>query len=961
MSSTSKIGRRIAKGSTLTAAGAMISATLAVTGARAQTADIKQTQPSEVGDIVVTASRTARSGFAAPTPTTVVGLEQIQAAAQPNIADYVNQLPALAGSITPSNYTVSASTPFGGLSSLSLRNLGPNRTLVLLDGRRVVGASTNLAPDVGQFPQGLINRVEVVTGGASAAWGSDAVAGVVNFVLDKNFVGFKGDVSGGITSYGDDRQAKIELNGGFRFAGGRGHVLISGEHAQNDGIGVLTNRPWYNGTKALAYPIASTPAGQPQITILPHVGFDNTAAGGIITPAASNGPLAGLIFGPGGSVTRYNYGLHVPPFSAASGWQLTDTQFGGDLDAWMRRDTLYLRASYDVSNNLNVWIEGSYGRTHSRNNCCVQYSRSFVVQSDNAFLPPSVADAMQANNLSAITVGNWLGDMGFVLADNRRTMKRVALGAEGNVDVFGTSWKWNAYMGRGRNKLASRLENISITANINRAVDAVRAADGAIVCRSTLTDSNDGCVPYDIFGIGVNSPQAIRYSAGNPGFDLELTQDVGELSFNGEPFSLWAGPISLAAGVDYRREAAVGRNEGPISSARGYWAGNFQNIQGSYHVWEAFAETVIPLAKDVFWAKSLEFNGAVRATNYSISGYVTTWKAGLNYDPFDGVRFRATRSRDIRAPNIQELFLAGQTNSNTVIDLFPPYGGQTFPIFRRTYGNVNLKPEFADTTGLGLVLSPRFLPGFQASVDYYNIKLKGGIEAPGNQQIMDFCFRGVTSFCQYIVRNAADQVTDILGLSVNFGQQTRKGIDIEARYRIGLDSIVSGWSGNLSLSALGTHAISSRSNSFGIVHESAGENSGTYGSADANWRWLLTAAYENEPLAMNLALRTVSGGVYNNDFIECTSNCPAPTVAHPTIDNNHIPGKNYVDLGFRYKFSQAGQDEAGIELYAKVNNVFNVDPPQIASVFGTPTDPTFNGALYDVLGRTFYIGVRFRM
>ena len=235
---------------TVSAAALMISGLLAGGQASAQTAQTAQAQPAPaqsaqapaLEEITVTATRIVRDGYEAPTPTTVIGAEQIESAAQTNIADYVNQLPALANSASVRTGNGGSSGGTGGISSSNLRALSAFRTLVLLDGHRVVGASFSLAPDISQFPQALISRVDVVTGGASAAWGSDAVAGVVNFVLDKKYIGFKGEVSGGVTTYGDDRQAKVSLTSGSAFAGDRGHFLISGEHGMSDGVGLAKVR-----------------------------------------------------------------------------------------------------------------------------------------------------------------------------------------------------------------------------------------------------------------------------------------------------------------------------------------------------------------------------------------------------------------------------------------------------------------------------------------------------------------------------------------------------------------------------------------------------------------------------------------------------------------------------------------------------------------------------------------------
>ena len=254
-------------------------------------------------EVVVTATRVKRDGYQAPTPTSVIGEEELNAKAPANIADFVNELPSLAGSITPTTATQSIGPGTAGINALNLRNLGANRTLVLLDGQRV-GASTLTGwVDVNQFPNALIKRVDVVTGGASADWGSDAVAGVVNFVLDKDFTGVKGEAQGGVTTYGDNGEYKLSATAGTGFADKRGHVLLSYEEAHSDGVQGVP-RSWYNGSKLFFNPNYTATNGQPQLIASAGVGFATATPGGIIT----TGPLKGTYFGPGGTPLQFNYG-----------------------------------------------------------------------------------------------------------------------------------------------------------------------------------------------------------------------------------------------------------------------------------------------------------------------------------------------------------------------------------------------------------------------------------------------------------------------------------------------------------------------------------------------------------------------------------------------------------------------------------------------------------------------------
>ncbi|MDE2411638.1 MAG: TonB-dependent receptor plug domain-containing protein, partial [Sphingomonadales bacterium] len=223
-------------------------------------------------EIVVTGSRISRAGFSAPTPTTVIDARQFEAAATPTIADYVNQLPSLVGSQTPRAGLPTAG-PTIGAQYFNLRSLGINRTLVLLDGHRVAPSTLTGNVDAGLLPQALVKQIDVVTGGASAAWGSDAVAGVVNFVLDKDFTGIKANIQGGVAEQGDFRTFKAELSLGAKFADGRGHILVSGEF-HDDGAGdLITTRDWYKRAAVINNPAWTSTNGQPRRIVATNTGY----------------------------------------------------------------------------------------------------------------------------------------------------------------------------------------------------------------------------------------------------------------------------------------------------------------------------------------------------------------------------------------------------------------------------------------------------------------------------------------------------------------------------------------------------------------------------------------------------------------------------------------------------------------------------------------------------------------
>ncbi len=302
---------------------------LAVAGtAVAQTAPPPEDNAS---DVVVTGSRIIRDGFEAPTPLTVMTIEDIKnSSPSNNIADFVNQLPSLAGSTKPANSRLNLSSGQAGINALNLRNLGEMRTLVLLDGRRSVASTINGLVDVNTIPQSLIERVDVVTGGASAAYGSDAVAGVVNFVLNKKYQGLQVAADSGITGHGDGQNYSINVTGGTSFAGGRGHIILNGEVAHADGI-FNVDRSWNaTGYVRIQDPNWTASSTTPRYLIRSQVGAANSTPGGLITGSTGGvaNSLRGIYFGQGGSVNHYQYGaLTFPSPTGSSPPTLTQ---GGD-------------------------------------------------------------------------------------------------------------------------------------------------------------------------------------------------------------------------------------------------------------------------------------------------------------------------------------------------------------------------------------------------------------------------------------------------------------------------------------------------------------------------------------------------------------------------------------------------------------------------------------------------------
>jgi len=907
-------------------------------------------EPAAEGDpIVVTGSRIARDGYQAPTPLTVLGAQDIEATAPANVADFVNDIPSLAGSTTPASSNLNISAGTAGINALNLRSLGANRTLVLLDGQRSVGSTLGGLVDVNTFPQGLIKSVEIVTGGASAAYGSDAVSGVVNFILDREFTGLKANAEYGISTYGDAPNYRVGLTGGTTFAGGRGRLLLSGELAVKEGLHGVP-RDWNNqGWYLINNPAYAAGNGAPERLVVSGAGLSNATPGGIITDTA----LKGTYFGAGGAVGQFDYGVTRDPWMIGGDWESVQVNGSQSLDPAENRKSAFGRLSYEIADGIELFGQASWAKSDNLGYLGVQLNQANItVQSDNAFIPESVRADLAARGITRFTMGSTNADLPIRKNDTERELQRYVVGANGDFALFGRTMRWDVYYQKGISDTREMARDITNNARLALAQDAVFApagnvmgvAAGTIVCRSSLSAPANGCVPLNRLGVGVASPEGLAYVLGNPYRNQRFEQDVAAANLSFDAFTLPAGPVSVALGGEHRREKVSGSVDPQFQA--GWFVGNFLPTFGQYDVTEGYVELLVPVFK------GLDLNGAVRGTNYSTSGYVTTWKAGLTFEPIPDIRIRATRSRDIRAPNLGELFTAGSTRTNVLIDPFN--GNQSVQFSGTTRGNPNLQPEKADQWGVGVVLQPSFLPGVGLSVDYYDIKINGAIGSVAAQTIIDGCFEGVTEFCSAIVRgsNANGTSLQIFETPFNFATQHAKGIDFEGSYRTNVGA------GNVTFRAMATRYIKNfADNGIDTPTGAVGQNAP---GGTPKWLYRFMATYSNDPLTFNIIGRGISGGVYDNSFIECASGCPASTVTNRTINNNQIDGAFYLDSSISYDFTAGDKT---MQLFLSVNNLFDKDPPVVAfgpagSAYATPAT---NQSLYDLLGRTYRIGVRFKL
>ena len=932
------------------AAAVLATMAIAANSAAAQSTDNSSADKAE--SVVVSGTRIVRDGYSAPTPVTVVTQEQLGTSVTGNIADYVNTMPAFFGSSTPESGAHSSSNAQAGLNILNLRNIGGVRTLVLIDGQRSVGATTTGLVDINNIPQDLVTRVDVVTGGASAAYGSDALAGVVNFVLDRTYEGVKGEISGGLTSYGDDYNYRVRLTAGLGFDGDRGHFIFSGELTDDNGVKGVP-RAWNNqGWALIPNPTYAAGNGQPQFLNVNHAFTYAATFGGVIV----GGPLGGTAFGPGGIQRKLNFGsITSNPWTVGGDWQAYQANNTPNLDPSQVNNRIFTRLSYAITPDITVFGQYSWASAHAIGaNEPNFFVGNLTIKADNAFIPAAIKAAVPAGGL---TFGTYNQDAGIWTNNSNRTTVRYVVGADGKFGAMGSDWTWNAYFQEGKTFAYFQESNLVNKTRYNLAIDAVSNANGQIICRDTIANPNDGCVPFNLFGTGVNTQAAVNYI--EPGIGpwqrLSMDEQVWSGSLNGEPFSTWAGPVSIAAGAEHRRES-VGVTSDQFNGQ--WYAANYTPVRGAYSVNEGFVETVVPLARDAWFAKAIDINAAVRATSYSTAGFVTTWKIGATWDVTPDIRIRGTRSRDIRAPNLSELYQTGAGGTGTVLNRFVAGTPQIGDISVTT-GNPLLKPETSDGTGLGVVLQPSFIPHLNLSVDYWEMDIKKIIGNAGMQGTVDLCFQGFSIYCALISPDLRTnpnvlQIT-IFNAPANLSSETAEGIDFEGDYHVDLADLVSSWSGSIGLHWVGTHYITNTTNN-GLTPPVQ-----VVGAQQPKWRNNLTLSYTRNSFTFSTTGRFMSSGVQNNNWVQCASSCSTSTTNNPTISNDYQSGALYIDtaLGFDFEGPYSSQDQ----LFFNIQNIMNRSPAIVTQgLSGSPyvtlqTTPV----LYDVLGRTYRLGLRFNL
>ena len=690
-------------------------------------------------EMVVTGSRLLNSGTISPTPLTAVSTTDLLQTTPSILADALYKLPVFAG-LPAQQRNPGNSGGNSGANGLNLRSIGAERTLVLFNGQRLP------VNNVDQIPQMLISRVDIVTGGASAVYGSDAVAGVVNFIVDKKFEGLKINAQAGLSTYGDNFVQRYGIAGGKTF--GRLHLMGSVEHMNDPGIMSKLVRPW--GRDVYSTQGAGT-AANPFRSIL-NTRISNTSFGGKILASSTGQPANPLInqnFTTNGVLTPFVNGTATGASTIQSGGEGGFHKFAS-LKTKLVNTQVFGRADYELADNINVWAQGTYVKTNNQNNHEVNEFRNYTISATNAFLSPAIQQTLATAGVRSFLYGKMLEQATPRQPETFLDTLNLAGGFDGKVDVFGSDWAW-AVAGQISKEKQNTFNNANMDgAKAAAALDAVvNPANGQVVCRVSLTNPTayPGCVPINVFGPTAESQAALDYVLLQTQFTRYSDLKAVNASFAGSPFSTWAGPVQLAVSGEMR-EASVRVNSDfqptdlvdcstlpnfpgatrPLncSATQARWVNNVVARLGrqSVSVKEAAIETDIPLLKDSAIADSLNVNGAARYTDYSTSGVVWTWKLGLDWRVNRDIRIRATRSRDILAPSVTQLFGAVVVNPSGITDLLTGVNGVA-PV--ETRSNANLVPEVANTLTGGVVFTPSFLPNFSLSVDYYRIKIDNAI------------------------------------------------------------------------------------------------------------------------------------------------------------------------------------------------------------------------------------------
>ena len=923
-----------------------VSAIALAVPALAQT-DAPQAAPME--EVQVTGSRVLKSGAASPTPLTSVDVDSLMTAAPSgSISDALNNLPVFSGSrnsfSNPGSNATGVQGANGSANVLDLRNLGAYRTLVLFDGHRIPPTLYNSTVDVDLIPQELIKRVDVVTGGVSAVYGSDAVSGVVNYILNRNFNGETAHAEAGESQYGDARTWDVGAALGFNI-NSRSHFEMSIQHRDNEGIlDRSSDRSWDDlpalqgaGTAANPYVLDS------------NVRLSTYSFGGLIT----SGALKGQSFNSNGVLSAFNKGI-------ATGSSCC--QIGGDgayQDASMlspyNGTQTFGRYDLDITDDVHFFLQGAANLKENTSYTGWNQLASLTMSASNPFLPAAYQNALAAAKQSTFVMNEvWEGAPRI---EDKSNTQQLYLNAGLEGDVYGAAW--SATYTHGTSRLDTSVLNLPNAQRLAAALDATTNSSGQIVCRASLTGSAySSCVPLNLFGPTAGSSAAINYVLGTVDFLTHTNMDAADASISRELFEDWAGPIEAALSAEWRRETFdASSNATPADYAN--CAGLTYNCTSTTTIYpstypdsgtveqsvkEAALELEVPLLKDLPFIKSLDLNTAGRITNYSTSGEYNTWKIGGVWQIDNDAKIRATTSRDIRAPTLYDLFQPETVVPGNFTDAKT---NTTSYVPSINLGNTSLRSEVGHTTTLGGVYTPSYLPGSTFTLDYYRTEIDNAITTVQGfntaTQLACYASNGTSPYCPLIQRNAAGAVTAYLIEPENLAKVKTWGLDAEANYATKL------WDHPISARFL----VNWQPHIYYIQPGVA-----TVDQGDAGWGQNGLMPSPSIQLAAFLDYQ-VTDWMKADVFEHWHNSFLRSGVAGQVFTQPYVGSLATTNLTFTFDTGPVWKADAS-SFYVSITNLFNATPPLSGYYSGT----TSAGAAYefsdDPTGRAFLVGFRIK-
>lgn len=990
----------------LLAAGVVAAPALAAAQSASPPAQGASQEPATVQAVVVTGRRIATRDYKSDSPISTINYSLIQDAGQPTLEKGIGEMPQFsAAQGTNEVGDVQGATGFaGGQSYSDLRGLGPNRALVLIDGRRAVSSNPNGSIDLNTIPTSMVQNVEVITGGASAAYGSDAIAGVVNFKMRNDFTGLEMTVQHGGATAGDGDSNLFSILTGAKFDDGRGHVVFDLEYADRQAV-QGANRPFFANIRNLARPpegfipaglfgtaptiaaVNSVLAGYPGTTPISGSGLYNGAIG-VNTDGTIFTDLAGANCVQNYKGAGTQKGLAVSPNCRQV--QVALGQYFA-LQVPLTKYNAYAHGEYKLTNDITAYSQFSFMESTSRDETAggsTGPGKYLYIPMNNPFLQGNTAlqtilasRSPSPSNPNALTQPLAMTKLLSMSGDRIQLFKYDVFQVLGGVKgaIPGTPLTFDAYGWYGRSEFTNTQNNDTSKAAIQSLLDG--------------TSTAPGCSGYAWNPFG-NNPlsAACRNYVVRQNHNLNtIDQKNFEASVSGPIWKLPAGDLSFALGGDYRETSFDYQPDHGLVLADTPSYDTAVPTSGRQRVSEAFAELLVPVVKNLPFAKEVTLDLGYRYSDYNLFGGVSTWKADASWTPIDTIRFRGGFQRAIRAPSVGELFAPTVTGNLNIgappnagdpcavgssfrsganagnvqklclaqgvpSALYPTYTYGIDSVHGISGGNPNLTPEKADTYSIGAVWTPQFshplLKTFRVSVDYYNIQVTNAVGSLSLTDILPRCFNadGVSNpsystgnvYCNQITRdpNTGNIVLGREGL-LNLATYQTDGIDTQIDWQARLSAFgLSDAAGTVTL-----NSVISYLNSFQVASLPGSpvlDFAGSIGNASVSpeiahphWKTYTTLAWTDGPFSAAVHWRLIDAMKHQDRVVDPTATTPG------------VPVYSYFDIDGSWKFRR------GWELNAGITNLFDKAPPFVS---GTPL--TTDSATYDIIGRSYHVALK---